>query len=197
MQVAATLRADAVPALPGAEEVLAEGTASSLAPSNAAAASAAVRDAAAAAQHARWPLLLDPQTGAVSCFVETHHCSCRSLCTVKLGWEAAAKLQLWCARWRAAGGCAGRSGSSVSQGAAVVGISFHSHHWGGDGGRRCHTYCLIVLKGFSTVEQTNCWNNDSSFGEHTVCSLKTTISSRLASRCLVIHSRQMWCVSSV
>ena len=61
------LRADAVPALPGAEEVLAEGIASSLAPSNAAAASAAVRDAAAAAQHARWPLLLDPQTGVVPC----------------------------------------------------------------------------------------------------------------------------------
>lgn len=90
MQVAATLRADAVPALSGAEQVLAEGIASSLAPSNAAAASAAVRDAAAAAQHAGWPLLLDPQTGAVSCLA-THWCSCRSLCAVKPGWEAAAK----------------------------------------------------------------------------------------------------------
>lgn len=67
MQVTATLRVDAVPALPGAEEVLAEGIASSLAPSNAAAASAAVRDSAAAGQHARWPLLLDPQTGVVPC----------------------------------------------------------------------------------------------------------------------------------
>jgi selenide,water dikinase len=62
-QVSATLHTDAVPALPGAEEVLAGGIASSLAPSNAAAALAAVRDATAAVQHARWPLLLDPQTG--------------------------------------------------------------------------------------------------------------------------------------
>lgn len=69
MQVTTTLRLDAVPALPGAEEVLATGIASSLAPSNAAAASGAVHNAAAASEHARWPLLLDPQTGvlAASC----------------------------------------------------------------------------------------------------------------------------------
>lgn len=52
-----------MPALPGAEEALAAGVASSLAPSNAAAARAAVCDAEKAAQHARWPLLVDPQTG--------------------------------------------------------------------------------------------------------------------------------------
>lgn len=53
-----------MPALPGAEAVLAVGIASSLAPSNAAAAAASVRDAVAAERHTRWPLLLDPQTGA-------------------------------------------------------------------------------------------------------------------------------------
>lgn len=65
-QVSATVRAGALPALPGAEEMLAGGIASSLAPANATAAAAAVRNAAAATRLARWPLLVDPQTGVSS-----------------------------------------------------------------------------------------------------------------------------------
>jgi hypothetical protein len=84
MQVSATLRADAVPALPGATEVLKAGIASSLVPSNAAAAKAAVGNAAEAAQHARWSLLLDPQTGR-ALFMRrlcVYKCACCCACTI-------------------------------------------------------------------------------------------------------------------
>lgn len=143
-QVHVRLDLSAVPLLPGALDASVAGVASSLAPANSRAA-AAVANAAPAARHAAWALILDPQTaGGLLAGVAAERAAACVAALRELGYGAAAVIGEVVAEAAAANGAVRHGREGLPPVIDMVGLSdeadrlAHQEHQETNGVRSSH-----------------------------------------------------------